>query len=214
MAQRWCAALAAVVIATACGGQGEVSSSTVPATPEVVVAQWLDAVTTKDTDALDDLVLAESLAFVIGAENRLDEDTISALVTGGIPQDAASGFWSSFADSYVEVAGESPDGLVIGSVKEFTESGGRFAAVAVGGAPGSATIILRAGLDGVWRVDMMATVGAGLTVPLVDLATRVETDVFRTRFEQWVLPALDAAARSDSNPVLSEEILEIRGALG
>ncbi len=57
---------------------------------------------------------------------------------------------------------------------------------------------------------MLATVGPGMGVQLVALADEAVEDRFRTLFEQWVFPALEAATRADAGGTASGVLREVR----
>lgn len=193
-----------------CGQESGDPTTTVASPPDAVVREWLDAVDSGDVETLRGVVAGESLAFVVGIESRLDTDEVVALVDAGFPDAVVARYWTSFAESFAAIDGTDVAELEVGSVDEFEVGGARFAAVTVGTGERSTDVLVRRDPDGTWRVDMLATVGGGLTVQLADIASQATADRVRTLFEQWVLPGLEAAARNDTEGVLVEAVRDVR----
>lgn len=205
------AAVAVISIASpACTpGAGSSSTTLLPA-PDIVVRQWLAAVDEANAAELDELVAAASLAFVIGVESRLTPEEITELAEAGPSPEVVSAFWASFESAFADIGGTDFASLSVGSSREFDAGGARFAAVALGSEDGSTEVFARRSVEGRWEIDVLATVGSGLVVPLTDLAARATADRFRTLFEQWVLPGLEAAARADGDVRVADAVRDLR----
>lgn len=201
---------AVVLVGAACSdGDGETSTTRLPA-PDVVVREWASAVAGGDVAALRASVASESLAFVVGIESRLTPDEITSLADGGFTDELVSGFWRSFSETFSEIDGATVDDLAIGQVREFDAAGARYAAVTVGEDGRTTEILVRRSLEGRWEVDVLATVGPGLVFPLIDLASEATDDRFRTLFEQWVFPALEAASIADATGEVATVARDVR----
>jgi hypothetical protein len=200
-------ALSAATVA--CGAGDGASSTTLLPAADIVVRDWLDAVDTGDVTSLEDLVAAESLAFVVGVESRLAPDQITAFADDGLPNELVAGYWASFEEAFDAIDGNDIVAFDVGAVEEFDAAGARFAAVTVGIEDRSTDVIVRRNAAGGWQIDVLATVGGGFTRQLTELASRATEDRFRTLFEQWVLPALEAAARNDVDGVLFESVRQV-----
>lgn len=201
-----------VTLATAlvaCGGDTVPSTTLLPAA-DIVVRDWLDAVDAGDVESLERLVARESLAFVVGVESRLAPAEITALADGGFPDDVVAAYWASFEEAFRSIDGNDIATLGVGTVDEFDAGGARFAAVALGLGDRSADVLVRRSREGRWEIDVLATVGVGFTIQLTELAAEATDDRFRTLFEQWVLPALEAGARNDVDGELIETVRQVR----
>lgn len=209
-------ALAALVVA--CGAGAGSSSTTLLPPPDVVVRDWMSAVDEGEVAVLGELVATPSLAFVIGIESRLTPDEITELAERGPSTQVVGEFWGSFAESFAAIDGTEFSSLSVGSSREFDAGGARFSAVTIGSPDRSTEVFVRRSIEGAWEIDVLATVGSGLVIPLTDLAAQASADRFRTLFEQWVLPGLEAAARVDDAPDVADAIRDLRivfdGAVG
>lgn len=206
-------AIAAVMLVSACGEGGGSSTTTRLPAPEIVVDEWVSAVGQGDTAALSSIVASESLSFVIGIESRLAPAEITTLIDEGLPDQLVTGFWTSFGDAFTAIDGTAVGDLTVGGTREFDAGGARYSAVTVGDGVRTTEILVRRNLDGAWQVDLLATVGGGLTVQLVELAGEPADDRFRTLFEQWAIPAVEAAAFGDVDGELSGAVRDLRIAL-
>ncbi len=207
---RWVFVVVLSVVAVACGGDGGSSSTTLLPAPDIVVREWITAVDQGDVVALDGLVASPSLAFVIGIESRLTTDEITRLAEAGPSADVVGAFWASFEQAFAEIDGTEFASFSVGSSREFDAGGARFSAVTIGSGDRSTDVFVRRSVEGRWEIDVLATVGSGLVVPLTDLAARATADRFRTLFEQWVLPGLEAAARVDEGADVADAVRDLR----
>lgn len=197
-------------VAPACGADPGASSTTLLPAPDLVVREWLAAIDEVDAVALDGLVASASLAFVIGIESRLAPDEIAELAEAGPSSDVVAAFWTSFDRAFTDIDGADFTSLAVGSSRVFDAGGARFAAVTLGSGDRSTEVLVRRSVEGRWEIDVLATVGSGLVVPLTDLAARATADRFRTLFDQWVLPGLEAAARVDGDPLVADAVRDLR----
>lgn len=196
-----------------CGETDQPTGTTSLLAADVVVRDWLEAVDQEDVAALADLVTPESLAFVIGVESRLDTAEITTLVDEGLPVSLVGGYWSSFGEAFLTIGGVAVGDLDVGARREFDAFGARYSAVLVGNGQGTTEILVRRTIDGLWQVDMLATIGSGLTVQLLGLAEDADSDRFRTAFEQWVMPAMEAAGSGGVDGEAAAAVRDLRRAL-
>jgi hypothetical protein len=197
----------------ACGEDAGATSTTRLPAADIVVRQWTEAVAGGDAGTLRRLVAPESLAFVIGVESRLGPSEITALVDEGLSDELIASYWRSFAESFAAIDQSAIDRLAVGGTREFAAAGARYSAVRLGDDGRSVELFVRRSLEGRWELDVLATVGPGMVLQLVDLAAHATDDRFRTLIEQWVLPALEAAAVADPGGATAGAARDVRIAL-
>ncbi len=192
--------LTVVVVATACGGRST-EPETVPG-PSRVVVRWLEAVENADAPAISASVLEDTVAIVLAVENGLTAAQTAGLLRDGIPAPIAAEYWRSFRDEFAAFAGRPISTLTVGEERELDAGGYRYAAVQVRGSGGAESVVMarRDPDTGVWRIDLVATLGSGFVTPLRrafealpdDDAGRYVADAYR----QAVAPGLWAALGS------------------
>ncbi len=158
-----------VFLAGGCGGEAT-SETEVPVTPIAAVADWLGAIADDDLDTIDRLVDPVDLALLAGAENAFTREQLAAVAATGLPEATRSSYWQSFADGFEEVLGMPLDEVTIVGAEEFTSAGERYAAVTVGVGDATTEVITHL-VDGAWQVDLVATAGPALAVPIRRLVT-------------------------------------------
>ncbi len=139
-------------------------------TPIAAVADWLGAIADDDVDTIDRLVDPVDLALLAGAENAFTREQLAAVAATGLPEATRSSYWQSFAEGFEEVLGMPLDEVTIVGAEEFTSEGERYAAVTVGVGDATTEVITHL-VDGAWQVDMVATAGPALAVPIRRLVT-------------------------------------------
>ena len=152
------------ILAGGCGDEAT-SETEVPVTPIAAVADWLGAIADDDVDTIDRLVDPVDLALLAGAENAFTREQLAAVAATGLPEATRSSYWQSFAEGFEEVLGMPLDEVTIVGAEEFTSEGERYAAVTVGVGDATTEVITHL-VDGAWQVDMVATAGPALAVPI------------------------------------------------
>ena len=188
--------LAVILLLMAGCSAAEPEPTVVSAPPPKVVEDFLVAIASVDTQALDDLVEPGSLAILAGVENQVRSDEMVALLENGLEGDLAAGYWQSFRDDFAAIRGIAVDSLSVG--EERAEDLGRdHAGVVVSGGGSDGVTILRRSDEQGWQVDMIGTMGPALVDSLVDyLDSALEGangDVIAEAYRSVVLPGLDAA---------------------
>jgi len=202
------ALVVAVLLASACSGQA--SDTTLPsASPETVVSDWLAALATLDLAALDAATATENVALLVGAENRLSTDQMTAILDGGLPPVTARSYWATFRDSIVGLVGAPFGEIETGAAGRFTVDDREFAAVAVQVGEAGTEVIVALVEDG-WKVDLVATVGPALAVQLRRLVAQLveeADDGVARRYALAAVTSLGAAlARDPDNRALDLEV--------
>ncbi len=193
------------------------SNQPVDTDPADVVAQWLDAVSTVDGTRLQALVEPVGLVVVAGVENQLRSDEFAALLDTGMTEELSERYWRSFRDDFESIRGLAIDDVAVeGPLPESL--GPDHVAVRISSAEQDSYVVLRRSGSAGWQLDMVATLGPGMVVPLREyLESAVKGayaeaigDAFRS-----VVPSLDAAARLDpDNALLVFETEFIRQEVG
>jgi hypothetical protein len=182
------------LLASACSGE----AADPMAVPPQVVANWFDAVEAGDIEAAGASVVAGSLAVVLAVENDLTSEQLAVLAADGVPADAASAYWASFRDGFSAFAGRPMSTLAVGDYNEFESEGEQYAAVEVTGTSGAVTTVFtRLGDDGMWEVDLVASLGSGFVGHLrashAVLPVGEEGSAARDVYREIVEPAMWAA---------------------
>ncbi len=172
--------LAAVVLAALGAGCGDSASSTTIAptttltgrpSPAEAADAWFAAVGAGRQAEATGLLVDGQLPILIAVENNLDAGQLAGLLAAGVPDEAQREYWESFAAGFAEFA-EPIENLRVAAVDEFAIDGRDFGAAVVGLAPGAgSTRFILAGVDGRWRVDLLATLAPALGNQLRSLAT-------------------------------------------
>jgi hypothetical protein len=204
-----------VLLAVVAGGCGDeaTSETEVPATPIAAVADWLGAVANEDVATIDRLVDPVDLALLAGAENAFTHEQLAAVAATGLPEATRSSYWSSFAEGFEDVLGMPLDEVTITGAEEFTSEGERYAAVTVGVGDATTEVITHL-VDGAWQVDMVASAGPALAVPIrrlvTDLAASEDEATART-YAQAAVSSLSAAHAWSADRSLELELEAIEG---
>jgi hypothetical protein len=157
-------ALLPSVLVGGCGGDDTTGTEVAP-TPIAAVADWLGAVADGDLATIDSLVDPLDLALIAGAENAFTLEQLAAVSESGLPDATRQAYWDSFAEGFADVLGAPIDEVSITSAEEFTSDGGSFAAVTLAVGDATTEVITRL-VDGMWQVDLVATAGPALAVPI------------------------------------------------
>lgn len=165
--------------------------------------------------AAEQLTYPASMLVVLAAENAMPIEELAPLLRRGATEASAATYLMKFNDALRARYGGSLSAI---SVDGFTQLGDSYAAVAVTG-DGKATIVARRGSDGIWKVDLVGTLGPALIGQIGDLLDSAgddpDGDTIRDTYRMDVLPALRAAAADDpENFALAAEIREIESLLG
>lgn len=172
-------------------------------TPERAVVAWFEAIDGGDHESASGAIHGESLALILGVENDLDAATIAAYLDGGVPAGLQASYWASFAAGFVEFASRPISTLTVGESKLFASEGVEFASVPVSGGANDASIVMvRMRDDGMWEVDLVASLGDGFTRLLASdylvLPDDASGDRVRQAYADVVVPALWAAMSDGS----------------
>jgi len=166
--------------------------------PERAVVAWFEAIDNRDAEGASGAIHAETLALILGIENGLDAVAIAAYLDDGVPMEIQAPYWASFANGFVEFASRPISTLTVGESERFTSEGLEFASVPVSGGPGSGSVVIvRMGVDGTWKVDLVASLGDGFAQLLAgeydDLPDTEHGDRVRLAYAETVVPSLWAA---------------------
>jgi hypothetical protein len=192
--------LLAITLVIAACSSSDVVETTVPTQgdPVVAAADWIRAVGSLDTSALERLVEPRGLAVVAGVESNLRAVEFVALVDSGVTEALGDRYWSQFRDDFLAFSGTSVPDLTVGEQRALDTPG--FTAVALEGDDGSAWLILRQ-TDTGWQVDFPATIGPALIGPLgqylASAADGANAAPIAAAYRDYVTPGLDAALALD-----------------
>jgi len=207
--------LVAVVLVAACGSDAAPTTTAAPAFPSVVVDVWLDALNSGDYTTAAGHVEPVGAAIVLAVENGLSDDELAELLESGGTDELAATFWASFREDFALFAGVGLEDLVVGRHCDITVDGDSFASVSVDLDGEEGWVLTRAGRDGVWQVDLLATMG-GAFVPLVfdrvaTLGEGTAGDLIAEAISTTALASLDAAGVAYPDDVrLETETARIR----
>ncbi|RLE15859.1 MAG: hypothetical protein DRJ28_03005 [Actinobacteria bacterium] len=171
--------------------------------PERAVVAWFEAIDNDDAEGASSATHAETLALILGIENDLDAAAIAAYLDDGVPMETQASYWASFAAGFVEFASRPISTLTVGESERFTSEGVEFASVPISGGPGSGSVVIaRMRADGLWEVDLVASLGDGFAQLLAseydDLPNTSEGDRVRLAYSETVVPSLWAAMADGS----------------
>jgi hypothetical protein len=212
---RFVLSIVAVLLLAGCARGADDTTTTVVGDlePTQVVADWLQALEGPDVATLEPLVEPAGLAVVAAVENSLRSDDLVGLLTTGLGDDLATGYWTSFRDDFAAIRGEPLSAVVIGNLEPVPGIADHVA-VAISTSTSEGRIVLRRGESG-WQIDFAATVGPALIGPLgdyLDSALHGEhASEVAAAYADAVLPGLEAASALDQgNKNLAFEIEYIR----
>ena len=197
---------AGAIALSACGASDVEGGGDDRAFPSSAVAAWLEAVDTGDVARVDGVIAGAAFAVVVAVENGFDAAQTSEVLDGGLPETLASGYWASFSDDFAEFSGRPLGGLTVGDFEELP--GGDYAVVDLG-QEGSSTDVVVIRADDGWRVDMVATLGAGVVAPLsrffAGLPEDEQGDAVRSILREEILPSLRVIADRTVEPALAAD---------
>lgn len=166
--------------------------------PERAVVAWFEAIDAGDAITASGAINAESLALILSIENDLDAELLAEYLDEGVPLDVQASYWSSFSAGFSEFSSRPISTLTVGESETFTSEGIEFASVPVrGGAGNESVVITRMTTEGMWQVDLVASLGDGFTqllakeynsLPNTDAGERI-----RRSYTVLVVPSLWAA---------------------
>lgn len=188
------------VVLAACNGGTTTETTTAPAQPTDVVADWLEAVVAGDAESLATLVEPTGLAVVAAVENNLRSEELVGLLNGGFEPDLAADYWAKFKDDFALIQGEPLSAVSVGNAAAVPGTGD-FSVVTITTETTEGQIVLRRTDDG-WQIDFAATVGPALVVPLgeyLESAIGGENGgEIAAAYSAAVVPALEAALELDT----------------
>ena len=154
-----------LVVAACSNGEPSEPSQTTSASPAEVVAQWLDSVAAVDPDRLETVVEPVGLAVLAGVENQVRSDEFVALLDAGLAGEMSAAYWRSFRDDFESIRGFEVGEITVG--QELPDSlGPDHVAVQISVGEQDSVVLLRKSPEAGWLVDMIATLGSGVVVPL------------------------------------------------
>ena len=171
--------------------------------PERAVVAWFDAIDSGDTTSASSSVNEESLALILAIENDLDVELLAEYLDSGVPIDVQAPYWSSFSDGFSEFSSRPVSTLTVGSAEIFAAEGFEFASVPVsGGSGGGSVVIARKTPEGMWQVDLVASLGDGfarlLSNEYDELPSNSAGDRVRLTYATVVVPSMWAAMADGS----------------
>jgi len=197
--QRWVLILLIALLGACGGGEAETVTTVGDLGPAEVVSAWLDAVAGQDVAAIESLVEPVGLAVVAAVENNLRSDELAGLLDGGMGEELATEYWSSFRDGFDAIQGESVSEIRVGEPVPIPDARDH-TAVSIGTGTTQGRVILRKSVDG-WKVDFAATVGPALVGPLGSyLASALKGDdaeEIAAAYAEAIVPGLDVALALD-----------------
>lgn len=172
-------------------------------TPEAAVVAWFESIDADRPEISSMVTYDQSLALVLGIENGLDASAVADYLNNGVPLEVQTGYWSSFADGFIEFASRPVSTLSVGESASFSSEGVNFATVPVSSGGGqSSVVITRMTDEGTWVVDMVASLGDGFVQLLARshaaLPAGEDGDRVRLAYREAVVPALWAAMASET----------------
>ena len=204
-----------VMALASCGGGPAPTTTAAPKFPSIVVDVWLDALAAGDYESAALHVEPVGAAIVLAIENDLSDEELAELLESGWTAELVESFWSSFREGFAVFSGTALGGLAVGRHTELAVGETTFAVVTVDVDGSDGWILTRADTAGVWRVDLLATMG-GAFVPLVFdrvamLGPGAAGDLIRRAIAGSALESLDAASLAYPEDVrLETEIARIR----
>ncbi len=193
--------LVLAVVAAACS-----SASTELAgheNPERAVVAWFEAVDGGDAVTASKSINPESLALILGIENDLGPALMAEYLEDGVPLDVQASYWASFSAGFTEFSSRPISTLTVGESLRFTAEGVEFASVPVGsGGSSQSVVITRMTADGLWQVDLVASLGDGFAQLLASEYDSLPDDEagerIRLTYATVVAPSLWAAMADGS----------------
>ncbi|GBE23903.1 hypothetical protein BMS3Bbin02_00168 [bacterium BMS3Bbin02] len=184
--------VATSLVLAACGGSGATDE---PAStyPTGTVREWLVAVSTRDVARLVNIVDQDSLVIVIAIENQIPADDVERMLVQGLAAETIADYWVSFAGAYGTYTGLALDSVTVRGFEQFAVEDIVFARVEVGDDQDPGVVFTRS-YDGIWKVDLVATLGDALFPVIEDFVRGIpngdETSQLRAELREAILPAL------------------------
>lgn len=184
----------------------------------MVVDRWLDALVTRDFVAANAVVEPIGAAVILAVENNWTMVETAALADTGLQGDVLESYWSSFAEGFGALSGQSLDELTVGRSVEVDVDEVTYAAVTVSTPSAESVVMARRRSDGAWEVDMVGTVGPAFVTLLRERAALIEDDTASERlleaYRTVIVPSLRASAQIDSsNRSLAAELARLEAVL-
>lgn len=204
------------LVLTACGGSGATDEPE-STYPTGTVREWLVAVSARDVVRLVNIVDQDSLVIVIAIENQIPADDVERMLVQGLAPETIADYWVSFAGAYGTYTGLALDSITVRGFEQFAVDDVVFARVEVGDDQDPGVVFTRS-YDGIWKVDLVATLGDALFPVIEDFIRAVpqgnDGSQLRAELQEAILPALLAV---DSQKPESErrptEIARLAGLL-
>jgi hypothetical protein len=207
--------LATGLVFAACGGSGE-SDEPTSTYPAGTVRDWLVAVSSRDVPRLVDIVDQDSLVIVIALENQIPADEVERMLVQGLSVETVADYWVSFAGAYGTYTGLALDSVTVRGFEQFAVEDTVFAHVEVGDELDPGVVFTRS-YDGIWKVDLVATLGDALFPLIEDFVRTIPSDSPRLRAElqEAIVPALFAIdSQKPQGERRATEIARIAAQLG
>jgi len=208
-----------LTLVASCGGSAAPTTTEPPTFPSIVVDRWLEALVAGDYGAAAANVEPVGASIVVAIENGFSDQELAELLESGWTEALTDSFWSSFANEFGLFSGAPLDAIGVGRHSELDVGEGTYARVGIEVDGESGWILARLSDDGVWQVDLLATL-AGAFVSLVfdrvaALGDSPAASLIATKITDAALGSLEAAAVAYPDDVrLSAEIARIRSVVG
>lgn len=218
--------LAVVAVATLLVGCSQppeeptTTTTTLPGagTPDGALRDLLSAVVVGDYSRASEVTDSEQVALLIALDGAtLSEAT--AMLEDGIPEASLAAFWASFQDTYGRSVREELDDMLVAEGRTVTVDGVEFAniEVALRKGRGLARWIAYRDGSGRWRVDLFATFGPTVALPmrlwLATLPDDQDVRVVRSAIADQRPSLLAALQQQPLGPISPGVAEQIRGLL-
>lgn len=167
--------VALMVLGSACGGTSA-TTTVAPdrSSPARIVTAWLEALGSGDFASAQSMVEPQGLVLVVAAENLLSPAEVAGAIGGGMAPAGMDAYWNSFTQGFANGAGGSIDELRVRSSVPFSVGNRGFASVEVAPLQSIRSVtIVTYEAEGGWGIDLLATVGPSLVVPLQRLFDQI-----------------------------------------
>ncbi|NIA24557.1 MAG: hypothetical protein GWP04_03210 [Gammaproteobacteria bacterium] len=221
---RFLAAVVVVTLVIGCSAPPEEPTTTTTtllgaATPDGALRDLLSAVEDGDLSRVSELTDREQVALLIALDGAtLSEAT--AMLEEGIPEESLAAFWASFQDTYGRNVREDLGEMLVAAGRRVTVDGVEFAniEVALRKDSGLTRWIARRDESGQWRVDLFATFGPTVAMPMRLWLTTLPDDpdirVVRSAIADQRPSLLAALQQQPLGPISPGVAEQIRGLLG
>jgi hypothetical protein len=185
--------------------------------PDAALRDLFVALTADDFETVDDLVIEEQVALMIALEGASASEA-ATMLRDGVTRESEVVFWTAFRDTFPRSRRETLDELIVAEQSRFAVDDVEFALIDVSlrSEPGLSHWVVQR-VDDRWRVDLFATFGSVVAVPLrlwlVTLSDDADTEEVRAAIARQRPSLLTALQRRPLGPIDPGTAEQIRGLL-